>query len=264
MRIKHSEWPILQDVKLGDKSDFFHHMRSDIVIDFDKKKSNIKYQNILNNGDIYYITDNIMKIILDEEGFLNDHTQFYKHGLDGSGIFLFREQNRNIQIAYSVTSLIDGGVMVLLYSIQSEKFISGGFWAYVECKLDNSYKIHAAPHFFSENESLLRSTCELCTNILKVVIFKKYAPIETVVLNKNKTKKSKLNGQKHMTDSDVDVTIIDSTWFTTLIKTNSSKVRGHFRMQPCGPGRKDLKLTWVKPHERSGYIRKAKKQKEDE
>lgn len=52
-----------------------------------------------------------------------------------------------------------------------------------------------------------------------------------------------------------DITIVDSTWFTTLIKSDGFKVRGHFRLQPYKGG--DKKLIWIQDFEKHGYTRKA-------
>ena len=35
-------------------------------------------------------------------------------------------------------------------------------------------------------------------------------------------------------------------------------VRGHFRIQPCGPNKKETKLIWIDSFKKSGYIRGAK------
>jgi hypothetical protein len=53
-----------------------------------------------------------------------------------------------------------------------------------------------------------------------------------------------------------DITIVDSTWFTTLIKSDGFKVRGHFRLQPYKGGEK--KLIWIQDFKKHGYTRKAR------
>lgn len=54
-----------------------------------------------------------------------------------------------------------------------------------------------------------------------------------------------------------DIKIITSTWFTTLVKSDEFKVRGHFRLQACGEGMKDRKLKWINEYTKEGYTRKA-------
>jgi hypothetical protein len=51
---------------------------------------------------------------------------------------------------------------------------------------------------------------------------------------------------------------MDSTWFTQLVISNAFNVRGHFRLQPCGPELKERKLIWIQDFQKSGYTRKAK------
>lgn len=83
-----------------------------------------------------------------------------------------------------------------------------------------------------------------------------YGDVETLVLNKN-NKRGKINGVKHLSETDQQVKVIDSTWITTLINNASFKVGGHFRLQPFGEGKKDRKLIWISEYEKHGYTREA-------
>jgi hypothetical protein len=51
---------------------------------------------------------------------------------------------------------------------------------------------------------------------------------------------------------------LDSTWFTTIVRSEGFKVGGHFRMQPFGKNLSDRKLIWISPFDKNGYTRKAK------
>ena len=55
------------------------------------------------------------------------------------------------------------------------------------------------------------------------------------------------------------ITIIDSTWLTTLVKSDAFKVRGHFALQAYGPGWSKRRLRWISEYEKPGYTRLAKK-----
>jgi hypothetical protein len=55
------------------------------------------------------------------------------------------------------------------------------------------------------------------------------------------------------------VNVIDCTWFTTLVKSDAFKVRGHFRLQPHGEGMAKRKLVWISEFQKEGYTRQAKK-----
>lgn len=73
-------------------------------------------------------------------------------------------------------------------------------------------------------------------------------------------------GQKHGTRKSgkiinqltVPITIVDSKWNITSIRTEGFEVSGHFRLQPCGPGMQQTKLIFIEPFEKNGYVRKAK------
>jgi hypothetical protein len=52
------------------------------------------------------------------------------------------------------------------------------------------------------------------------------------------------------------IEIIDSTWFTTLVKSDGFKVRGHLRLQPYGEGMTKRKLVWINEFQKNGYTRR--------
>ena len=98
-------------------------------------------------------------------------------------------------------------------------------------------------------------------DLFKVVsslyIFKKYAEIET----KHLAPKTKLKevGCKYSNDTDHNLLFLNSTWFTNLVKSDAFKVRGHFRLQPCGPKHEDRKLIWINEFKKDGYKAPARK-----
>ena len=100
---------------------------------------------------------------------------------------------------------------------------------------------------------------EIYTKLLVSTLnFINYADIEVKLLPANK--KVKDFNCKYVNDTSSNIQYLNSTWFTTLIKSDSFKVRGHFRLQPK---KKDGELTkeliWIKEYEKKGYVSKAKK-----
>lgn len=89
------------------------------------------------------------------------------------------------------------------------------------------------------------------------LLFMKYAEVETKTIEPGK--KDNLFNCKYINDTEVKITILNSTWFTNLIKSDSFKVRGHFRLQPCGEGMKDRKLIWINDFVKDGYTAPARK-----
>lgn len=66
-------------------------------------------------------------------------------------------------------------------------------------------------------------------------------------------------GGKVINDSKGEVTIVNSSWNITAIRTEGFGVRGHFATRWVGSGRNTPKLVYIEPFRKNGYIRKAKK-----
>jgi hypothetical protein len=82
---------------------------------------------------------------------------------------------------------------------------------------------------------------------------------EEIVVNGGKSYGTRKQADALSNDSNVPVTIINSRWNITSIRTEGFGVRGHFRLQPCGPGLQDTKMIFINPFEKHGYVRKAAK-----
>lgn len=65
---------------------------------------------------------------------------------------------------------------------------------------------------------------------------------------------------KYVNQTNTGVEIVDSRWFTDIVRSDGFKVRGHFRLQPCGTGLADRKLIWIADFQKEGYTSKAKKE----
>jgi len=85
-------------------------------------------------------------------------------------------------------------------------------------------------------------------------LFLVYCPIETI--NLSSSSKIKKDHLKYVNDTNSNIKILTSLWFTNLIQDNGFKVRGHFRLQPYKEGKK---LIWIDPFNKKGYNRKADK-----
>lgn len=88
-------------------------------------------------------------------------------------------------------------------------------------------------------------------------VFLQYAETETKYL---KPHHKDIDGVacKYVNKLPIPISIIDSTWFTNLVKSDAFKVRGHFRLQPFGHGMKNRKLIWISEFQKTGYKRDAK------
>lgn len=95
--------------------------------------------------------------------------------------------------------------------------------------------------------------------ILAAELFINFAEVETKVMKPN----SKIWDERgvnaiYNNKTSRDITVIDSTWYQNLVSSGAFNVRGHFRLQPFGPGRKQRRFQWITEHQKHGYTRKAK------
>lgn len=93
-------------------------------------------------------------------------------------------------------------------------------------------------------------------DLLLFKTFLKYVEVETKVIPGNK--KDFHIGTKYLNETKDKIQILDSTYFTTISRTEGFGVRGHFRFQPYGIGMKDRRLQWISEYQKNGYTRTAK------
>jgi hypothetical protein len=95
--------------------------------------------------------------------------------------------------------------------------------------------------------------------VAEIMLFKtflSYAEVETKVVNA-KRREHHL-GTKYINETSYKVDVLDSTYFTTISRTEGFGVRGHFRLQPWGPGLTQKRLQWISAYEKEGYTKRAK------
>lgn len=89
-------------------------------------------------------------------------------------------------------------------------------------------------------------------------LFKKHAEVETVYLPAGQRIRS--IDCKYVNETKSNITTLDSKWFTTLVKSDGFKVRGHFRLQPKKKdGQWTKELIWINDFEKTGYTAPARK-----
>ena len=125
--------------------------------------------------------------------------------------------------------------------------------------VDSSAKTHtyfAKSGLYQGNNAL---SIELYTKTLLATLnFIKYADIEVKFLPAKKTIKD--IKCKYVNDTDSTIQYLDSTWFTTLVKSDEFKVRGHFRLQPKKKkGEWTKELIWINDFLKTGYTAPARK-----
>ncbi len=94
--------------------------------------------------------------------------------------------------------------------------------------------------------------------LVTFLCFIKHVELETKIIKAEK--KDYHAGIKYVNETKRSIEILDSTWFTTIIRSEGFKVGGHFRLQPFGKDRSQRKLIWISDFEKQGYTRIAKQQ----
>lgn len=93
--------------------------------------------------------------------------------------------------------------------------------------------------------------------IWQMMLFFQYAMVKTKYLAPKNKIGTKKNGYYNNTPS--GLTIVDTNWNTNIVVTGGVGVKGHFRLQPCGTERKNVKLIWIDAFKKNGYKKIAKK-----
>lgn len=186
------------------------------------------------------------------------------------------------QIKPTFGSVIISNKTSMVYGIYPEMFVSallqGDTITNIELvRYDNSPRGYTCSSSFSDDgeNMILRPDGSIIENptdddwqepaflllqLIPLLTVYYFADIETSIIQSTKNKKAVLNGEKYLNEVNVPVKIIDSNWFTTIIRTDGFGVRGHFRLQACGEGMKDRKLIWINDFEKHGYTRIARKE----
>lgn len=170
------------------------------------------------------------------------------------GSFLLKSENgRDIicMINYNCGKGIDSEIFY--YSFDSKNCTSLKMFIHSD-KLEVKESWHSVVQKFDNEEE---KDLDIRMDIFRLIsfsLFKQYADVETKILLPN-TKLKTIN-TKYVNDTKLQLTYLDSKWFTTLVKSDAFKVSGHFRLQPY----KDTKkLIWISDFEKTGYTAPAKK-----
>ena len=130
-------------------------------------------------------------------------------------------------------------------------------------RLGEDGEVIATRNHLAKTERTLEGTV---INLLTLLLFIKYCEVETKVVGPGR--KAVHVNETYLNETTLPIEVLDSTWFTTLIRGESfmvgAETGGFFKLQPCGEGLRDRKLIWVLPYEKKGYVRKARVLKEQE
>lgn len=100
----------------------------------------------------------------------------------------------------------------------------------------------------------------------KLIMYIELSGLQSIKVSPgNKVKYGKGGDDKILNDTFMkNVYLVNAHWNKIVIVQGGFKVSGHFRVQPCGAGRKDYKLIWIDEFKKGSYVRRAGREIRDE
>ena len=91
-----------------------------------------------------------------------------------------------------------------------------------------------------------------------LICFIHFFETDRIVLNVNRNPRAQVNDTQYVNLTPRNIHIIDTNWFTNIIRVDPFLVSGHIRFQACGQGYQERKMIWINEYEKKGYVRKAR------
>lgn len=228
-------------------------------------------QAVYKNGCFYYLASTILERLETDVKLKSKLFCLLNEIKSETGVLLLPVNKKRQWISYLCYDFRnDGKECYYHFSIGSAKGIEGFIKGYY-----NNDKID--PLIITRREYLLNDLVNIYTNVSEMVcsielllfytlLFKQYAEIETKIIQKGKEgvpRKIKSSGEQFCNETNVPIQILDSRWFTNIIRTNGFPVKGHLALRACGKGRKERTLTWISGYEKKGYNSTAKRMRKE-
>lgn len=258
MKINEQTQPILKVLRLKRFNDFDPPTSLNNEILVNKKFYNNKFFNsLIKNSSIDYLSDSFINSFEKSKESFNRISYKECFSIGDKGICLNKNKNTFI---YEIIEVGDDYLKLNLaiffndicmmmgkYNLDKEN----GLIEFTDESMNSFY-------FDDRNDANINTYRVL--RCLLLIIFKKYAKIETKLLAKNTVSKISLI-KKIQNKSKLNITYLDCSWFTTLIRSDEFSVRGHFRLQPYKNdlGEWTKKLIFINGFKKDGYTRRAKK-----
>ena len=251
MKFTERKFPFLKTIKSGGLTKY-EMGKPDLTNDEVIAYSN-RINDIINGCETFYLSDKILNHIKNDTFNLGSKmAELINLGFNTKGVFIFNDgltyvyslQSKGGLVAYELYQLCLSNILASIHTGTLNGLNMKS--SMITCKIENlaSYSIIDA---------------KVVGSLLSYLIFKEYAPIETLIVNREKTRKGVLNKEKYLNEFNHNVTVIDSNWFTNIIRNKGFGVRGHFGLRAYGEGRKKRKLVWIESYKKNGYVKKAKK-----
>jgi hypothetical protein len=253
MKISYRTYPVLQKLKdeklcvidiLKENAELFENIQDDAVTVWYKLSPHFK------NNIRYFSTQYCTAFEENQNKIIKESANYYERNIKGNkgcGTLLLKH---NISVCYYF-NLSQMGLRNCFYVFQNNCLI--GFHLELLNKPDVHDNDSKVLNFPSE-----KSIVKHWAVLVRFLSFLKYCPIETKILEPNK--KVQDIKCKYINDTSLQISHIDSSWFTNLHVSGAFGVRGHLRLQPKKRNGEWVKeWIWIKEFQKTGYARKAGK-----
>lgn len=184
--------------------------------------------------------------------FLSDHLQFWINNpldiLKNKNGTALKEDTDSINILKKVTKEIE--------KYESENKVS--------IKISEENKVSEYSKTYKEQEvnyDLKYNRTKLCLQTFMFIHFAKIIDTTRISVNDGSMSFSERLKNKNR-NNNIDVIEVDTLYDENLDVINPFGVKGHWRNQPIGEGRKETKLIYIDSFMKDGYTRQATKTKE--
>lgn len=207
------------------------------------------------SNNVQYITKPFYEAFVKSERKLKEVV--LKTEVDESGTLIFQWPNHTQTMFYKIKSGGDGTATPI------EAFIV----MFTKTPKNDSFGLDLAVYLDKEGKEFMelvwkgfeeqgRDMAWWIAHLMLLKTFMKYVEVESKVVNAKR--KDHHVGVKYVNETDIKVEVLDSTYFTTISRTEGFGVNGHFRFQPYGEGMKQRRLQWISAFQKHGYTRTAK------
>lgn len=181
---------------------------------------------------------------------------FYKEEIEESGTFVWSGGSFTHTTFYFLKTYTQDGIWKVDYMfLQFSKHSKNDFKNIDVCiaETDESFREFI---YKGHYENGLDRTHYL-SFLVTFICFIKHVELQTKIIPAKR--KDTHIGVKYVNETNNNIEVLDSTWFTNIVRSEGFAVRGHFRFQAMGKNHSERKLIWIADFEKEGYERKAKK-----
>ena len=129
------------------------------------------------------------------------------------------------------------------------------YFIYIDYKCD--HRLMFEFDFENNDKNLSNEQYNILVKILQIIVFIEFGDINVYTLPPGKKNNSTQLSKQIKNSSINNIIVVNSRYNTIVIRNEEFGVRGHFRIQPCGPNKQETKLIWIDSFKKSGYIRGA-------